>query len=334
MKKKNAEKNTKKKFWKRKSFWIILIVIAAIGIISVAIRHNKGDHTENGHEIAEPADDASTAVQYYNGVVQAQDTVSLQKDNDRSVKDIYVSEGDTVKKGQKLYSYDTTDDQNSLDQAKLELSSAGTDIADYQNQIADLTNKKNASGDASERSDYDDQITDLQTQIRQSQLTQKTKQLDIDNLNQKIADATVISPIDGVIKSISLNQSSDDSSFMTILSAGTWQIEGTADEMNLSSLSQNMSVVIHSRVSDDTWKGTIAKIDTEPVKSDNSNGGDSEDSGNGEASRYHFYVVPEKSDGLLLGQHVYLEVTGENTSEQDQSSTFPESTAETGDDLS
>lgn len=98
--------------------------------------------------------------------------------------------------------------------------------------------------------------------------------------------------------------------------------------MNLSSLSQNMKVVIHSRVNDDTWNGTITKIDSEPVKSDDSSG-NSEDSGNGEASRYHFYVVPEKSDGLLLSQHVYLEVNP-----SDQSTSSPESTetpAESGD---
>lgn len=294
-----------KKLLHKKWFWIILIVIVIIGI-AVLFIHKQSNQISTDDAGVMPADDTAYTNQYYSGVVQAQDTISLQKDDDRTVKDIYVSAGDTVTKGQKLFTYDTADIQNSLDQANLELSSAGTDIADYQNQIADLNNRKKNSTDASEKSDYDDQINDLKMQIRQSQLTQKSKQLEINTLNQKITDSTVVSPIDGVIKDINLNESNDNA-FMTLLSAGTWQIEGTVDEMNLSSLSQNMKVTIHSRVNDDTWTGTISKIDTEPVKSDT----DSNDSSSGEASRYHFYVTPEASDGLLLGQHVYLEISSD-----------------------
>lgn len=315
----------KKKFWQKKRFWIMLIIIAAFActVYLCLSRQNTNQNSADSSSVM-PVDDSGSATQYYSGVVKAQDTVSLQKDSDRTVKDIYVSEGDPVKKDQKLYSYDTSEDQNFLDQAKLELASAGTDIADFQNQIADLTSRKNSASDTSERSEYEDQIKDLQVQIRQSQLNQKTKQLDIDHLNQKISDATVTSPIGGVIKSISLNSTPDSTSFMTILSAGTWQIEGTVDEMNLSSLSQNMKVVIHSRVNSDTWDGTIVRIDTEPVKSDD--GLDEAD--NGEASRYHFYVSPDKSEGLLLGQHVYLEVNDSTSGKQ------PADHKESGDDPS
>lgn len=297
-----------KKFYRKKWFWIILIVVVIIS--AVMILHKQSDQTMSDDQGVMPADDSVQTNQYYSGVVQAQDTISLQKDDNRTVKDIFVSAGDSVIKGQKLFGYDTADIQSSLDQADLELSSAGTDIADYQNQIADLNNRKKASLDASERSDYDDQISDLTMQIRQSQLTQKTKQLEINTLNQKITDSTVTSPIDGVIRDVNLNQS-DNSAFMTILSAGAWQIEGTVDEMNLSSLSQNMNVIIHSRVSDDTWNGTISRIDTEPVKSNT----DMDDTSSGEASRYHFYVTPDTSDGLLLGQHVYIEISSDTGDE-------------------
>ena len=71
-------------------------------------------------------------------------------------------------------------------------------------------------------------------------------------------------------------------------------------------------------VNDRVWKGKITKIDTEnALQSDNAGFG----MGNSESksSKYPFYVDLENSDGLIMGQHVYiepdLEQGGENTGE-------------------
>ena len=74
-----------------------------------------------------------------------------------------------------------------------------------------------------------------------------------------------------------------------------------------------MSVTVHSRVNkDETWQGTITKIDTEDVNKDTTNTnnyyGDYGYSGSSEsATKYTFYVELSSADGLLLGQHVYIE---------------------------
>ena len=43
------------------------------------------------------------------GVVEPQKTVTIKQSSDKKVKECYVKEGDEVKKGQKLFIYDTSD---------------------------------------------------------------------------------------------------------------------------------------------------------------------------------------------------------------------------------
>ncbi|MBP5266807.1 MAG: hypothetical protein J6Z06_08325, partial [Lachnospiraceae bacterium] len=80
--------------------------------------------------------------------------------------------------------------------------------------------------------------------------------------------------------------------------------------MNVGMLSEGMSVTVHSRVDQSkTWEGTISKIDTESVNKDTNNndmyyGGGS---GGESSTKYTFYVNLGSVDGLLLGQHVYIE---------------------------
>lgn len=43
------------------------------------------------------------------GVVEPQKTVTIKQSSDKKVKECYVKEGDEVKKGQKLFIYDTSE---------------------------------------------------------------------------------------------------------------------------------------------------------------------------------------------------------------------------------
>ena len=63
--------------------------------------------------------------------------------------------------------------------------------------------------------------------------------------------------------------------------------------------------MIRSRVSDQTWKGSIDSIDWNNAQQTRSDYGDSDTA---MSSKYPFYVKLEgKGDGLLMGQHVYIE---------------------------
>ena len=87
--------------------------------------------------------------------------------------------------------------------------------------------------------------------------------------------------------------------------------------MNASALTEGMAMRVRSRVdAERTWAGTLAGIDWEnPVKNDNNGTVYISSSGSDEmtqSSKYPFYIDLEDTEGLILGQHVYIEPdTGE-----------------------
>lgn len=280
---------------------IAIIVIAAI-VIGILFNRKKSGDDDYYDDISSYEYTAS----YYSGVVEAQQTLEVQRDSSKDIDQVYVSVGDEVTAGQALFSYKTDDLTLQLEQAKIELQSLGTDITDYTNQITNLTNEMNAA-DASLKPDYQMQINELNTTLKQTQLSQKTKQAEIDTLTTSISQATVTSSIDGVVKTIA-SMNATDGAYMTILATGSYQIKATVDEMNVGMLSEGQTVTIHSRVDNQTWTGTISKIDTENKAQTNNtdsyySGSDSGD----QTTKYYFYITLDDATGLLLGQHVFVE---------------------------
>ena len=100
--------------------------------------------------------------------------------------------------------------------------------------------------------------------------------------------------------------------FMTILAVGDFRIKGTVNEQNMSAIVEGQPVIVHSRVNDTTWKGTLTAVDLENPEKDENAGyyvsSSSSDSSATNSSNYPFYVELESVDGLMLGQHVYIEM--------------------------
>ena len=80
-------------------------------------------------------------------------------------------------------------------------------------------------------------------------------------------------------------------------------------------LREGTEVIIRSRVSDQTWKGSVDTVDwNNPVQQQSYY-----DSDTSLSSKYPFYVALDEGDGLLLGQHVYIEPDYGQEDEQDAS---------------
>ena len=65
-------------------------------------------------------------------------------------------------------------------------------------------------------------------------------------------------------------------------------------------------MIVRSRVDDSTWTGTVTKIDLEHPDNGNNDGYYMGSSGT-TATKYPFYISLDSTDGLMLGQHVYVE---------------------------
>ncbi len=253
-------------------------------------------------------------VNRYAGVVEPQQTIKIQKASDRTVKEVFVKEGDTVTKGAPLFSYDTDETQMKLSEAELELERIATEISTLYSQIETLQNEKEKAPD-SEAFSYTTQILTAQNDVKRAEYNQKSKGVEIDQIRKSLENATVTSEIDGVVKSINDGSQAsygygydEDSSYMTILSNNAYRIKGTINEQNMYNIMAGQEMLVHSRIDESiTWRGTITEIDTEnPVTNQNmyySSGNDT----NTSSSSYNFYVELADEASLMLGQHVFME---------------------------
>ena len=274
----------------------------------------------------------------YAGVVEPQETVSVELESGRTVKEVQVKTGDQVKKGQLLFEYDLSSIQESLEEAQLDLDRLKNEATSLNEQIATLEKEKKKASQDNQLS-YTIEIETNKMNLKKNEYSQKSKQAEIDKLQSATGNTEVRSSLDGVIQKIdtsklttddsssvddsSADDSSSDSSygddssgssnaFITILSTGAYRIKGTVNELNVNNIIEGEPVIIRSRVdSSQTWKGTMGTIDKDSASSssNSSNYGmiDSSDSQTS-TSTYPFYVNLDSSDGLMLGQHVYIEM--------------------------
>ena len=286
-------------------------------------------------QISEINGDASGVSNRYAGVVEPQETVTVELENGRSVKEVQVKTGDQVKKGQLLFEYDLSSIQDSLEEAQLELDRLKNEETSLNDQIATLEKEKKQASQDNQLS-YTIEIETNKMNLKKNEYNQKSKQAEIDKLQSATGNTEVRSSIDGVIQKIdtsklttddesSLDDSGDtdtssysdtgsgnSNAFITILSTGSYRVKGTVNELNIQSIIEGEPVIVRSRVdSSQTWHGTMGTIDKDSATTNSSsnNWGMMDSSGDSQtsSSTYPFYVELDSSDGLMLGQHVYIE---------------------------
>lgn len=267
----------------------------------------------------------------YAGVVEPQETVEVKMENGRSVKSVNVKTGEEVKKGQLLFEYDLSSIQEDLQQAQLDLDRLKNEAMSLTEQIATLEKEKKQASKDNQLS-YTIEIETNKMNLKKNEYDQQSKTAEIQKLQNAMGNTEVRSEIDGVIQKIDTSKMNsedgdylgegytDDSmsdngnssdAFITILSTGAYRVKGQVNELEAQTLIEGEPMIIRSRIDDsETWRGVMGNVDRENAVSDNSNNyygmvdvSDSQTS----SSSYPFYVELDSSDGLMLGQHVYIE---------------------------
>jgi HlyD family secretion protein len=293
-------------------------VIAAVGAFALGISLLSGcgagsDETASVQSVAMITGTGSVGiVDCYAGKVVSGETAKLQKDQDKTVLEVLVEEGDMVDEGDVLFSYDTEAMQLSLDKLKLEKENYENTISAAQSEISELESQRSQAS-SSQQLSYTLQINSRQADIREAEYNMALKEKEIATMEADMENADITSPISGRVMSVAdedSTDSSEDATFITVMDVSSYRVEGQINELNLYSMTEGMRVVVRSRMDESqVWYGVIDSIDWEnPVK----NSGTSyyySDSGDDmtTASKYPFYVVLDDTEGLLLGQHVYIE---------------------------
>lgn len=263
----------------------------------------------------------------YSGIVEPQETYKINKDDTKTVAEVFVKEGDEVHVGDVLFRYDTEDTQFSLDQAQLDLEGITNVISTLNTQLTQLNDEKKKAG-KDEQYSYTVQIQSKQFEIKNQEHESQKKKAEIDRLKSALDNTEVFSEVDGVVKEINdgdqQNPNPQSSGFINILSSGEFRIKGTISELNFDSLAVGMPVIVHSRIDPElTWTGMVDSIDQE-ASQDTENMGYyyGMDSGD-KSSKYNFYVLLDSLEGLILGQHVYIEPDLGDSSSQRQGLWLP-----------
>lgn len=252
----------------------------------------------------------------FSGLVVSESVTEIQRDKDKVVDTLYVREGDDVTQGQELFSYDTDQLQLTLEKQKLELEQLASSIENYGIQIAQLE-KDRERANSGDKLKYTLQIQTNQIDLKEAELKLKTKQSEVQKSEHLLANALVTSPVDGRVTSISEDETDEygkPKAYITIQQSGSYRVKGTLNEMQRGTIMEGTRLRMESRL-DPTqyWMGTVTLVDYENPTQGNNNGyyissGSDEMSS---SSRYPFYVELDSSDGLLLGQHLYLSVASE-----------------------
>lgn len=253
----------------------------------------------------------------YSGVVEAKEIIEINPDSNLTIEKRYVEAGDTVSAGMPLFSYDVDSLQLSYEQLLIDITGQENTIQSATEEIASLETR---IARARENQKYA-----LRLQLQEVTLNKKKAEYELvskreqaEQLEKAIADSVVTSPVSGKVRSVRSEDSSNpfggygqetSNAYITIVAGSDYCVKGTVNEQTVHTLSVGMPVTVRSRVDANVfYPGEIYKINTdEPVQENG--GGYYYDGGSGDrSSKYAFYVSVGSIDGLIMGQHVYIEL--------------------------
>ena len=250
------------------------------------------------------------------GLVVSENVAQIQKDGDKTVAELLVREGDDVQEGDVLFSYDMDELQLALDKQLLEKEQLVASIENYKEQIQELEAQRKRVSQAKQL-EYTIQIQSTQVDLKEAELNLKTKEAEIAHSQSILENVEVKAPVTGRVQSIS--ESGTDNygnpvAYITIQQSGAYRVKGMLGELQRGGIMEGSQMKIVSRTDESQfWLGTVTLVDYE-----NPSQGSQYDMYYGTstdemtaASKYPFYVELEDTEGLMLGQHVYLELYAE-----------------------
>ena len=300
---------------KKKTVIIVVCTVVVLAVAAFLLWRHFGTSADDGSGVyvqsaAEVNMYTAPSGTVFAGVVESQESVTVDPQSGKKVAQLLVKEGDTVTEGQALFRYDTDAIKLDIQQAELDLELNEQSIEQLKEEIEELyfyADKSTPEGQVNAA-----RIQQMEVEVSTLEYQQKQKKNELTRLQASLKDDTVKAPIAGTVQDVNEDAAEGNGGYdmngnplhyITLTASGDFRIKGSISEQFIMELWEGQAIVIRSRVNDDTWAGTISRIDTsQPEQNDNYY---YYDGGNG-ASKYAFYVEPENAEGLMMGQHVTL----------------------------
>lgn len=246
------------------------------------------------------------------------------------IKEIFVKEGQKVKKGQKLLAYKNDDLDLQLKQSQIDQQLESQKYNQVKKAIESLKQQLMTLEKTSSKNDQS--LQNIKEQLEEQEYQQKTIELEIEKnnlvekeLRQKIEQLTVYSNLDGVVQNLdqrliniprsSTVEASNDvgsqetsTPIMTIVSKEPYEIQGTLSELQRELIQPKQAIKVTAKaISGKTWNGHIIEVSDNPITNvTTEQNTDSTDQQN--ISYYTFKAKLNSQEGLLPGYHVAIEV--------------------------
>ena len=251
---------------------------------------------------------SALAGERYAAMVVSEDVTEIRRDSTKKVEELFVAIGDTVKEGDKLFSYDLESLELNLEKQRLEIEKMKNELSGYKEQLTKLENQLARTYNEVDKSRLTLEINTLKTSVLEIEYQMVAKENSVADIEETLQNGDVVSPVDGTVRAI--NEEEGAQSYITIQREGAYKVKGSLNEMNINAgIMPGVRVRAYSRVEEGVyWEGTVLNIDTDQPE-DNQN-----DYWYGavdpmtDSTSYVFFVELDSTEGLLLGQHLYVQL--------------------------
>ncbi len=329
---------------------IIGILIAVIGIGGIVGVVSGVKSYQKSKLVAEVQSVASLNWGYSSqpleseGVVANDATQSIFLQDNQQVKEIYVSEGQEVKAGDKLMAYDVTSLEFSLEMKKLNVQSLSDQMTMVTKELERLkkitpvepktqetdgtdaeTDMAGEEGTAVGEESGSDKtavttytaeelakaIREKEQQLKKLDLDQRKAKLEVVTLQGQLEDGVVYAKIDGVVKKIQdpLNPPNDGSAFLVVSGSEGLYVKGNVSELYLDQVQVGQMVMATSWQTGMEYMAEISAIDTYPEENPSYYG-----EGNPNSSYYAYTAYISDPGELEAGEYLGLIIQTEDES--------------------
>lgn len=151
-------------------------------------------------------------------------------------------------------------------------------------------------------------IEEKEREIKDLDIDKRKSDLELKKQKKKVEEATVVSAIKGVVKSVAdpENPPTDGTPFMEVQGSTGIYVQGSVSELMLDQVKVGQNITVSSWNSGQTYTATVSEVSDYP-----SEGGGYGGEGNSNVSYYQFTAYIENPEGLKNGDYVNLSMTGE-----------------------
>lgn len=313
--------NTKKK-WIVAGIAVLILLVVAINVIFMEKRKNETKSVQLMSVTKRPISNTKLiSGQVVPGKVE---TIYLDPSKGK-IKEIYVKEGQEVEKGQKLFTYENDDLNLQLKQASIDKKITMLNYNQVNDKIKALKKEKKAATDNASLSSLESQLEELESQKKTIELEMEKNQLQEEELQTKLNQLTIHSPINGYVKNLHPEESTgmteegtssetmglQGTPIMNIVSKEPFQIQGTLTELQKAQIQANQPIkVTANAVPNKSWDGKIVEVSEFPAATNPGTGQFSGEAGQSTSnlSYYTFKAKLHSQEGLSPGYHVAIQV--------------------------